>query len=168
MVPIIENGLIYNLLFQESYEEDMENFKNLLGMNEDYGYVGVVVFGENQVGSYMTNAVGASVRVQNQFNEVRDIVKGYFNCIMGNVMGNKIALMIPMEASKLAYNERSIMIDKAREMVCKSKGRLDVSFRMGVGHVYPLQGCMKYYHEAIQALTQTTGSVASVDDLPIR
>ena len=30
VVPIIENGLIYNLLFQEYFADDIENFKTLL------------------------------------------------------------------------------------------------------------------------------------------
>ncbi len=167
VVPIIENGLIYNLLFQEYFEEDIENFKRLLGISEDYGYMGVLVFGESQVGNYMTNAVGTSVRVQNCYNEVREIVKGYFNCYMGSLMANKIALLIPTQETEFDYNERIAMIDKAREMVRKLKSRTDVTFRMGFGHIGTLQESMKSYNEALRALTQSNGSVAHVDDLPI-
>ena len=35
VVPIIENGLIQNLLYHEYFEEDIDNFKNLLGISED-------------------------------------------------------------------------------------------------------------------------------------
>ena len=115
----------------------------------------------------MTNAVGTSVRVQDHYNEVREIVKGYFPCIMGSVMANKIAILIPAEKENLNYNERIALIDKARELVRKLRKRTDVSFRMGFGSIGRLQDSMKSYNEALKALLQTDGSVAHVDDVPI-
>ena len=167
VVPIIENGLIYSLLFQEYFEEDVENFKNLLELKEDYCYMGVLVFGENQVGNHMTNAVGTSVRIQNHYNEVREIVRGYFKCIMSSVMANKIAVLIPVSEIRDDYNERIALIDKAREMVRKLRSRMDVSFRMGFGQTGRLRDAMKSYNEALHALIQSDGSVAHVADLPL-
>ncbi len=167
VVPIIESGLIYSLLFQEYFEEDVENFKNLLEMKEDYCYMGVLVFGDRQVGNHMTNVVGTSVRIQNHYNEVREIVKGYFKCIMGSVMANKIAVLIPVAEDKNDYNERIVIIDKARELVRKLRGRLDISFRMGFGHTGKLRDAMKSYNEALRSLIQFNGSVAHVDDIPV-
>lgn len=167
VVPIIESGLIYSLLFQEYFEEDVDNFKNLLEMKEDYCYMGVLVFGETQEGNHMTNAIGTSVRVQNRYSEVREIVRGYFKCITGSVMANKIAVLVPTSNEKIDYNERIALIDKAREMVRKLRSRTDVSFRMGFGHIRPLRDAMKSYNEALRALIQSDGSVAHVDDIPI-
>lgn len=167
VVPIIENGLIYSLLFQEYFEEDVENFKNLLEIKENYCYMGVIVFGENQEGNHMTNVVGTSVRVQNHYNEVREIVRGYFKCIMGSVMANKIAVLIPVSEDKNDYNERIAMIDKAREMVRKLRSRMDASFRMGFGRTGRLCDAMKSYNEALRSLVQSDGSVAHVDDIPV-
>lgn len=135
VVPIIENGLIYSLMFKEYFEEDVDNFKNLLNITENYCYMGVLVFGEKQVGNHMTNVVGTSVRIQDSYNEVREIVRGYFKCIVGSVMANKIAVLIPAAEEGLDYNERIALIDKAREMVRKLRERLDISFRMGLGPV---------------------------------
>lgn len=167
VVPIIENGLIYTLLFQEYFDEDVENFKNLLEIEEDYGYMGVLVFGESQVKNHMTNVVGTSVRVQNHYREVREIVRGYFKCIMGSVMANKIALLIPAAEDRQDYNERITVIDKAREMVRKLRERTDVSFRMGFGHIVRLRDAMKSYNEALHVLIQSDGSVAHIDDIPM-
>jgi len=112
VVPIIENGLVYNILFQEFFEDDIENFKNLLGLSMDYGCMMALVFGEDQEGNHMTNAVGTSVRVQNHVREVREVVKSYFPGIVGSVMANKIAVFIPWEEPKQEYNERIEMIEK--------------------------------------------------------
>jgi len=166
VVPIIENGLIYNLLFHEYYEEDIEHFKSLLEIESKYCYMGVIVFGEKQEGAHMTNAVGSSVRVQNYYREVREIVRGYFPCIMGSVMANKIAVLIPTDETNIDYNERIALIDKTREMMRKLKSRVEVSFRMGFGHIGKMSEALKSYNEALKALADSEGSVAHVDDLP--
>ena len=36
VVPILENGLIYNILFQEHFEEYIENYKNMLDIHSEY------------------------------------------------------------------------------------------------------------------------------------
>lgn len=167
VVPIIENGLIYNLLFQEYFEEDIENFKRLLGITEQYGYMAVLVFGEEQEGNHMTNAVGVSIRMQNYYLEIREFIRDYLPGIMGNVTANKIALYIPHKEPKMEYNERIRMIEKSRELVRKLKERFDISFRCGMGSVRRPHECMDSYHEALDSLVQTTGKVAHVDDLPM-
>lgn len=168
VIPIIENGLIYNILFQENFEEDIANFKNLLGIKQNYGYMGVLVCGDSQEGNHMTNAVGASVRVQSCYMEVREIVRGFFPCIMGALMANKIAIYIPCNNAKMDYNERIEIIEKSRELVRKLRKRVDVAFRVGIGSVRPLHGSIISYNEALSSLVDTTGSVAHVDDLPTR
>ena len=167
VIPIIENGLVQNLMFQEYYEEDIENFKRLLGIEENQGYMMALVFGENQVGSHMTNAVGTSVRVQNHAREVREVIKTYFPGVVGSVMANKIAVFVPTDHEKFDYNERIEMIEKARVMVRKLRQHFDVAFRAGFGSVRDMGNAMESYNEALSSLTSTTGTVAHVDDLPI-
>ena len=167
VVPIIENGLVQNLLLQEFFEEDIENFKKLLGIEENHGYMMALVFGDSQEGNRMTNAVGTSVRLQNRAREVREIVKNYFPGIVGTVMANKIAVFVPRNKDKFEYNERIEIIEKARVMVRKLRQHFDVAFRAGFGSIRELSGATESYNEALDSLASTTGTVAHVDDLPI-
>ena len=167
VVPIIENGLVHNLLFQEFFEEDIENFKKLLAIEEDHGYMMALVFGDGQEGSRMTNAVGTSVRLQNHAREVREVIKSYFPGVVGSVMANKIAVFVPSQNDKFEYNERIELIEKARVMVRKLRQHFDVVFRVGFGSVRGLSDAMESYNEALDSLASTTGTVAHVDDLPI-
>ncbi|MBE5882531.1 MAG: helix-turn-helix domain-containing protein [Lachnospiraceae bacterium] len=167
VIPIIENGLVQNLLFQEFFEEDIDNFKKLLGIEADHGYMMALVFGESQEGNHMTNAVGTSVRLQNHAREVREVVKSYFPGVVGSVMANKIAVFVPTENDKFEYNERIELIEKARVMVRKLRQHFDVAFRAGFGSITNLSNAMESYNEALDSLTATTGTVAHVDDLPI-
>ena len=165
--PIIENGLIYDILLQEHFDEDIDSYKTILGINQDYGYMLAIVCGDSQEGNHMTNAIGSSVKVSGRYQEIREGVKDYFDCKIGNVMANKIAVLIPVDSSKMEYNERTELIDKARELTRVLKKKTDISFRIGIGGVKPLRELGESYREALNALIETTGSVAHVDDLSL-
>jgi len=167
VTPIIESGLIYNMLFQDFFKEDIENFKKILEIDSDYGYMIALVFGEKQEGSILTNAVGTSVRIQNHIRDLREIVKSYFSGIVGAVMANKIAIFIPYDKKEFDYAERIEIIDTARNMVRRLNTQLDATFRAGVGCVKPLDKQMISYNEALDSLAITTGSVVHSDDLSI-
>ncbi len=167
VVPILENGLIYNILFQEHFEEDIENYKNMLDIHSEFAYMLVLVSGDSKEGNHMTNAVGASVRLQQHYKEIREFLKQYFTCVVGNVMGNKIAVLVPYDKASFDYDERGRVIAKARELAHKLSERTDISFRIGIGRANLIGKMAESYREAIDSLVITTNTVAHADDLPI-
>ena len=168
VVPIIENGLIYDILFQEHFEEDINHYKTLLGIEKPYAYMVAVVCGDTQEGNHMTNVVGSSVRVQKYSTDIRMILKESFpGCIVGAAMANKIAVMVPYDQDKIDYNKRIALIEKSREIVRELRKRTDCSFRIGMGSVKEMQDLPLSYQEALESLIKSDGKVAHVDDLPI-
>ncbi len=167
VVPIIESGLIYNILLQEHFTEDIDNYKTILSINQKYAYMIAVVCGDAQEGNHMTNAVGSSVKMQKHYQEARECLKEYFDCIVGTVMANKIAVLVPCENNQMDYNERIELIEKARELIRKMRRKTDISFRIGIGKPGELDKMAESYSQALNALVMTTGSVAHADDLPI-
>lgn len=168
VTPIIENGFIYAIMFQEHFMEDVDNYKQLLGMDADYGCMLALVVGDDQLGNQMTNTVGAGVRTQLNYTRVRELVKETWDCIVGSVISNKIPVFLPMKNMKMDYEERIGMIDVCRELTRKLRRMTDISFRIGIGSVRKLNESMDSYEEALKALVNSTGSVAHVDDLPIQ
>ena len=168
VVPIIESGLIYNILLQEHFVEDIENYKTILGINQKYAYMIAVVCGDEQDGNHMTNAVGSGVKMQKHYQEVRESLKECFHGIVGTVLANKLAVLVPYERDTMDYNERIELIEKARELTRRMRKRIDISFRIGIGGAKEFHDMSESYSEALNALVATTGSVAHVDDLPIR
>ena len=75
VMPIIESGLLYNLLFQEYFTEDIENYKQLLGIDQNYAYLLAVVCGDTQEGNHMTNAVGSSEKMQQYGDLLQEYLK---------------------------------------------------------------------------------------------
>ena len=168
VVPVIESGFIYSILFQEHFEEDTNNYKQLLGMEEmEIGYMMAIIFGDSQQENHMTNAVGAGVRIQNHYREIRELIKSYFPGIVGNVMANKIAVFMPCKEESFDYEQRIEMIEKSRELARKLRAKADVVFRIGIGSVKPIKEAIVSYNEALDSLLQTQGSVAHTEDNPI-
>ena len=167
VIPILENGLIYEILLQEHFAEDVESYKNMLGIQEDYAYMMTLVYGDTQEGNHMTNAVGNSVRMQQYYHEVRAELKERFHCVVGPAMANKIAVLIPYDKEEMEYSERSRLIEEARKLVHDMGKRYSISFRVGISRVKELQKMKEAYSEAENSLIITVGSVAHADDLPI-
>ena len=166
VVPIIENGLIYSILMQEQLTENIDNYKTMLSIEEDKAYMLALMCGDEQQGSRMTNAVGSSVKLHRHYQEIRSLIKEYFHAIVGSVMGNTLAVMVPYSGES-DYNERIAQIEKARELVRELRKKLDLSCRIGIGREKEFKDLSDSYQEALSALAITTGSVAHVEDLPI-
>ena len=169
VVPIIENGFISSIILQEPFEEDIDNYRSLLGIESSCGYMMVVVFGDMQQGNHMTNVVGSTVRAQTvYYAKVRDIIKDTFaDAVVGSISSNKIPLFVPGHNMPMDYNERVELIEQARGAVREMRSATDIQYRIGIGGVKRLRNCHESYEEAIKALYSTSGSVAHVDDLPI-
>lgn len=167
VVPIIQNGLIQNLLTREHFKDDIINYKNLLSIEDDYGYMAVIIAGEEQVGNHMTGAVSAGIKVQTIYNVIRPIIEEYTGGMIGFVMANKIPVLVPKNASKMEYSERSEVIEKARALVRKLSQQFDINFRIGFGSVKPLEEISDSYNEALSVLIETTGRVGHSDDIPV-
>ncbi len=168
VTPIIENGFIYATMFNEYAQEDVENYKNLLELKSDYGCMLAFVMGDDQHGRQMTNAVGASVRMQKNYQKFRELLKEQWNCVVGAVISNKVPVLLPCSAQQVTYEQRIEMIDVCRALARRLKKEIDISFRVGIGSIRKLTESMDSYEEALKALENSTGSVAHVDDLPIQ
>ncbi len=166
VVPIIENGLIQDLLFKEFYQEDIDNYKTLLGIDTDYGYMACLVFGREQVGSYMTSAVAVSIQAQKVYKEIHVITEDYISGIMGSVMSNKIPILIPCDSETLSYNARNQIVESARALCRRLSEKFDMTFRVGFGSVKNLNNMAESYEEASAVLVRTTSHVAHIDDFP--
>jgi len=167
VVPIIENGLIQNLLFREHFEDDISNYKNLLSISENYGYMAVIIAGEEQVGNHMTGPVAAGIKLQRVYQEIRPLIEEYIPGIIGYVMANKIPVLVPRKEGQMDYSERTELIEHSRLLVRKLSDRMGINFRVGFGSVKPLEAISDSYNEALSILIETTGRVGHADDMPV-
>lgn len=169
VVPFIESGFIYSVLFQENFQEDTDNYKQLLSIEENSGFMMVIECGESEHG-HMTNTIGSSVRAQNFYPQLRSIVKESFgDSVVGTMMANKVIVFTPAEElpEEQEYEWRIRQIETAREMVRQLKKTIELSFRVGIGYIREMDTIGESYREALKALQYGTGSVAHAKDLPL-
>ena len=166
IVPIIENGLIQDLLSHEHYKENIEEYKKLLEIDEKYGLMLAIVSGDREPGGYMRGVVPASVKTQKNYETVLLVISDNFKCITGSVMGNKIPVLIPCQRSQLTPEEYQKIVDSANRAQEELSEALGIGFRIGIGPVKPLENMAESFSEALSILVKSKQDVAEAIDLP--
>ncbi len=167
VVPSIEAGLIYAILFQEECPEDMSKYTQLLEISDEYGYIMVLEYGDTLEGADLSNTVGVSIRAQSFFHQLREIVKEYTSGIVGANMTNKTIIFIPYHKFEMDYNERIMVIENARQMIKKLTEKIDAEFRMGIGSIKGINRLVESYKEAVNAMRNAKDKVVHYKDLPL-
>lgn len=167
VVPIIENGFIYSLLMEGDFRGDSRQYRNLLDIRQEFAYMMVIEWGELREGQYLSNPIGASVKAQAFSAELRESIQEFFDCCVGAVTSNKIAVYVPVETEGMEYNERIRIIERARNLAQKLMKRIDFQFRVGIGTVKRLEEAAVSYNEAVKALRFGKGRVNHLEDLAI-
>lgn len=165
VIPIIESSMIYTILVQEDYGEKTDQFRTLLDIQEDYGFMMVIGFGDKVSGTSMTNPIGIAVKAQKFYMELRQIIKDSFNGYVGSVMTNKVAVLVPCLKPTIEYNERVKIIEQVRNMVHRLQHYIDVEFKVGIGSVVPMEKLLISYKEAVKAMRMVKGCVSHIKDI---
>ena len=164
VTPVIESGFIYSILFQES-QAATENYKNLLGLDENYGYMMVVSVIDAD--SESENPVGSGIRVQSEYIRIRDMIKGRLGCVTGPLLSNKIICYFPEKNSRMEYDDRVKIIGRSEELLRELLEKTGISARIGIGTVQPVEAASVSYRDALSALRFSKAGVAHASDLPV-
>lgn len=121
VVPIIENGFLTSILADDSSEREIVQYKTLLGIEKNYGFVVVVEWGEEVRGTKLSNPIGSGVKMQKFYPEFREYCKEYLNCYIGPIAINRVTLYIPVEEKEMEYDNRILIIEKCRILSRKLK-----------------------------------------------
>jgi two-component system response regulator YesN len=167
VVPIIESDFIYAVLSGDDYGRVEVDYRNLLGIREEYGMMMVMEFGDSLEDGMLTNPVGVSVKAQTFYPTIRDYLKEEFFCVVGPIMVNKIVVFLPCSKQQLEYDDRTGLIDKVRRLIRELTKRIDVQFKVGIGSVTPVDRLSESYKEALNATHNSKGRVVHANDIPI-
>ena len=168
VIPIIENGFIISLIIQNEYEDSGEQYRSLLNLEEDYGIIMALEWGNAREGAAMGNPVGSGIRAHKYYDKMSELVKVYFKAFVGGIMGNKMICVLPSAGRQLEYGDRLQLIEKARSLVTSLKHAVGIDFRAGIGSVRPWEAMYDSYQEALNALRHGKRSVTHIDDLIVK
>lgn len=164
VIPVVENSFVSSILFQNE-AQDVEYYRQLLDIEEEYCYVMVVEFGSEYKDGRMVSPVGMNVKAQAFYPAFRDLVKSAFSCVVGAVMSNRIVVIVPHASRDVTYEERIQVVEEAHILVSRMESRLEARFRIGIGRNRQIEDLEKSYREAMRALHGSYSRVLHIDDL---
>ncbi len=167
VIPLVENGFISNLLISGEWQ-DAGYFKQLLDIQENCGYVILFQIAGEVQEERPSSAVGATVQAQTFYPEFRAVVKSYLRCVVGGVMSDRIAVVVPREEENLNYEQRIEVIGQVRQLAGRLEERLKIRFRAGIGKTRRLEDLRASYHEAELALRESDSHVVHYGDISFR
>lgn len=167
VIPVIENGFIYSMLFADhNNAADVENYRQLLDIEEEYGCMLLITGGQEIRNRQMTNTIGSGVRLVQTYPVVKDYIrKAWSNALVGNVISNRIPVFLPMREEYLEYEERINILEAARKLTRELKEVTEREFRIGIGSVVSMQEGMQSFKEAGRALASAEGSAVHIEDI---
>jgi two-component system response regulator YesN len=162
--PIVENGFVLSLCFATTYQSDKEQYRQLLGINRDYGLM-MVIDVRDPSASPAEGKLGAVEAVHEGYGRVREEIRMCFRAYVSELMGSRILCALPMEGPSLSYEERVDLIEKARRLVHALENAFHTSFRIGIGSVRSWRESSVSFEEALNALRHGRRSVTHIEDL---
>ncbi|MBP5197642.1 MAG: response regulator [Lachnospiraceae bacterium] len=166
VVPFMESGLIYSLLFGENDIVTVNKYRELLSIPEESAYCMVLEAGERE-NERVSNEVGNGVRLDDKYDVIREAIKSTVNCIVGPIMSNRIICIVPFNGEEIRFAERSVLIENIRKKLHELREAFDIELRVGVGRLKSWRAQGESYREALQALKISVGSVSHADDLEV-
>jgi two-component system response regulator YesN len=153
VLPVLEHGFIFSILLYEDYNDEIENYKRILDVNEEAGYVMTIEFGGGNASGNPENVIGSSVFSQKIYPQIVDIVKDRLRCIMGPVMLNRIIIYVPTPSPGDGYSDRVEAVAAAEYIAGKISKRADIQFRIGIGGIKDgSENILASFTESLRAL----------------
>jgi len=157
--PMLENSFFYSLLFFYDYNREIENYRDLLELNEEGGYVITIKIGET-LNEYK------SAQVLYQYS--KDIIKGKYKCLMGPFMHNRVIVFVPGNVKKNIAVTRQEAINIAEYIYNTLSEKTNVKIFIGIGRTYPLKDVIKSYDESLKAVNALSKSgIMHIMDVPV-
>jgi two-component system response regulator YesN len=160
ILPLIEKGLIYHLLLQEYFEPDIIHYRNLLGFQQEYGYMINIIYEEKEPGNNNARVIERKIPLAQYYQEICILIKGSFNGLIGSLMVHTIPVLIPYSNSQMTSDEQIELIEKAQTLVRKLQQNVNTRFRIGIGSIQSWHHQLESFHDSLQALRHSTDRVA--------
>ncbi len=165
VLPILEHGLIYSILLNEDYDEQINNYKRILEINEEEGYIMTFEFGE---GRETGNVIGPSVQSQSFYPKLRDVIKSELNCVVGPVMLNRIIAYVPVSHHGDDYQVRLESVKTAESILDKLSQKIKTGIRVGIGSTKTEnENLLVSFSESLRAIKYAEEKdIIHIDDIP--
>ena len=163
VIPVIENGFVYSVLL--GGRDEYSGYRELLNIEEDYGYAMLIECGDELRRGVLSNTVGAGIKLQKHYMVFRETVKEATGGIVGALMSNRVIILVPCLDSREEYSHRVLKIENTRALLRKLESQTDLKFKAGIGKVKKWKDMTESYSDAAESVRQTVGKVIHAEDI---
>jgi Response regulator containing CheY-like receiver domain and AraC-type DNA-binding domain len=173
ILPALESGFVYSMLFSDDHANELEDSLKIMGIRTDGGYAMTIEFGEEDGKNRLSNKIGSGIRSQRFYPALRDAVKGCCDGIVGPVMLNRVIVYVPCGDKAGEYEQRVEALNIASSICNKLKSLSSIAFYIGIGGRYSsVQNIYKSFEESVKAIGYACGnacgpSVVHINDIPL-
>ncbi|MDF2984669.1 MAG: hypothetical protein K0R50_179 [Eubacterium sp.] len=169
ILPVLENGFIYSMLFLEDNTTELENYRNIFEIEEDGGYIMTIEFAQTNDCGHMVNRIGLSIKSQSFYPYLRDILKSRCRCFVGPAILNRIIVYIPVNTGTDEYSRRLEAVNIAEYIYHQLSMKIDADFYIGIGRSYSsFDSIYMSYEESLRAIRFMNGKgILHIADIPI-
>ncbi len=156
ILPVLEYGFVYSIIMNAEYQYESNNYKNLLDIQKDKGFMMVIELGEGDSPKHLSNKIGTSVKGTQEYTSIRNAIKYKCKAIVGPMMVNKIAVMVFDDMPENEYQQRVKAVELADVLYKRISAIADSEVYIGIGACYKLHRMNVSYNEAMNAISKMT------------
>ncbi len=157
ILPVLEHGLIYSILMNNDFKNEIENYYGLFDLERDQGYMMVLEFGEEVTAGKVRNKIGTGVKSQIYYENVRNTIKHKCRCIVGPIIINRISVLVHEDSISSEYEQRLKAIELAESIRNSVEKMIDAQMFIGIGGCYNIHEINQSYAEALKAISKIDG-----------
>lgn len=157
ILPVLEHGLIYSILMNNDFNNEIENYYGLFDIEKDQSYMMVIEFGEEGKAGIVRNKIGTGIKSQIYYENVRNIIKHKCRCIIGPIIINRISVLVQADGGNNEYEQRIIAIELAESIKRSIEKVIDSQMFIGIGSCVNIHEINHSYAEALKAISKIDG-----------
>jgi two-component system response regulator YesN len=168
VLPIVENGFIYSMLFFDDFSKEFGVYKHIFELDEENGYVVTVKFTDTKSEDSAGNQTSLRDRSQTFYPYLRESFKRKCKCLVGPLMLDRFFVYIPVHPKCDEYAMKLEAIGIAKYVYSSLAEKDGVDAAIGIGSVYPaMENISRSYEESIRAARFLSGSgIMHIMDVP--
>jgi len=153
VLPVLESSFIKSMLVYKDHSCELDRYRNVLGLEEEGGYIITVQFGDTENGGNVRDRFGYSVNCQTFYSYFRDVFKAKCKCLIGPFMMNRIFAFIPasVKGDKSTIKLEAMGIAEYVFNILAEKMGVDIFIGIGRAHD-TLKNISRSYDESLRTV----------------
>lgn len=134
LIPFIENEMVQSIILNDSHRKDIIENLDFLSFGGKRIFSMIIEVSYEDMGD-VEDQIKKNIVKQRIEDIVKRSIKDEFNCLIGNLISNRIVMFIEVEDGMSKLDARSYIVEYSRRLINKIKENTSVRSKIGVGSI---------------------------------